>query len=320
MAQLAILVPWWKADPRFEDTLVSVLSNRPDDCEVWVIHSEPYDDPWQLEGEVRFLHVRAKNEVALINAGWQATTAPFIHILHCGYEAIEGWVEQALPYFGDERVATVVPLVLAREKQHLIFSAGVQIDAWSRRRMVACGLPVSRWDPVGAAPIGPMLSAAFLRRAALLHSGGYDEWLGPAADVDLALRWRRDGWQSVTAPSCRLVGPCDERTGCSPSSVRYLARLYWRYAPAPTWRALMGQWFLIGDLFGQSRSARQFARGLWESWLGFWDTRLANSHGRVPHARSTSAEVTSQRYGTTTNPSPIKKDEQPHAWQARQAA
>ena len=38
-----------------ESTLVSVLENRPRDCEVIVVSNRKYDDPYSLAGEVTFI-------------------------------------------------------------------------------------------------------------------------------------------------------------------------------------------------------------------------------------------------------------------------
>ncbi|GIW93542.1 MAG: hypothetical protein KatS3mg110_1583 [Pirellulaceae bacterium] len=270
MARLAILIPWWNTDTRFEDTLVSILQNRPNDCRVCVVHNQPYDDPWQLAGEVEFLQIEAASEVGLINAGWRAISAPVIHIIRCGYEAVEGWVDEALGYFANPKVASVVPVVLQHAARNLVAFAGVRMEN-GERHLVATGWPLQRIEAQPWNASGPALSAAFLRRSVLEASGGYDEWLGTAAaDADLAVRWSQAGWQTALAANSRLSGPLEDPQLSPVQAARYLSRLYWRYAPCPRWRShLRGCWRVWQRC--RSRSLRHVASELWGSWLGYWD-------------------------------------------------
>src|SRR3954469_4194264 len=66
--RLSIVIPCLGGAADFDATLVSVLQNRPGDCEVLVAHSEPYDDPYRLHGEVHFIHVEEHSTVGLLNA------------------------------------------------------------------------------------------------------------------------------------------------------------------------------------------------------------------------------------------------------------
>ena len=56
--RLSIVIPCLGGAADFDGTLVSVLQNRPADCEVLVLHTEPYDDPYGLRNEVRFMESR----------------------------------------------------------------------------------------------------------------------------------------------------------------------------------------------------------------------------------------------------------------------
>jgi len=57
--RLSIVIPCLGGAAEFDATLVSVLQHRPADCEVLVIHNEPYDDPYALGHEVRFVECRS---------------------------------------------------------------------------------------------------------------------------------------------------------------------------------------------------------------------------------------------------------------------
>ena len=65
MTRLSIIIPVLGHSTRLDDTLVSVLENRPANCEIIVVHTEPYDDPYDLAGEVRFLEARAGPSAAI---------------------------------------------------------------------------------------------------------------------------------------------------------------------------------------------------------------------------------------------------------------
>ena len=55
MPRLAIIISAVGSIEALENTLVSVLENRPADCDVVVVHSKPYSDPYELKNEVRFV-------------------------------------------------------------------------------------------------------------------------------------------------------------------------------------------------------------------------------------------------------------------------
>ncbi len=76
MPRLSIVIPV-VGDPRhLDDTLVSVLQNRPDDCEILVVHNRPYDDPYELSDEVRFVEARRGSRlVDCLNVGIAASRA-----------------------------------------------------------------------------------------------------------------------------------------------------------------------------------------------------------------------------------------------------
>ena len=53
--RLSIVIPMTTGAGDLEDTLVSVLENRPDESEIVVVLARPYADPWNLRDEVRFV-------------------------------------------------------------------------------------------------------------------------------------------------------------------------------------------------------------------------------------------------------------------------
>ena len=55
--RLAIVISAIGSIESLEGTLVSVLENRPADCEILVVLNRPYSDPYDLQGEVRFVAI-----------------------------------------------------------------------------------------------------------------------------------------------------------------------------------------------------------------------------------------------------------------------
>ena len=71
MQRLSIIVPLMGDLKRFEDTLVSVLENQPEQSEVVVVLNGPYDDPYDLRSEVKFVEApRAPICWIVLPAGW----------------------------------------------------------------------------------------------------------------------------------------------------------------------------------------------------------------------------------------------------------
>ena len=62
--RLSIIIPCLGGGAEFDGTLVSVLQNRPADCEVIVAHTDDYGDPYALRGEVEFVHGSAAVAIA----------------------------------------------------------------------------------------------------------------------------------------------------------------------------------------------------------------------------------------------------------------
>jgi hypothetical protein len=214
-----------------ETSLVSVLQNRPPDCEILVVHDEGYQDPYELASEVRFIAApAASSELERLNRGVRHCQSSLVHILRCGAEVTEGWTAAVLPHFADPRVAAVAPLVLAPGSQSVV-AAGIDYRAGGLR--VAChGARQANELSAEPAPVlGPALSAAFYRVNALtLLREPFCPSVGSnLADVDLALRLSRAGYRAVLEPRSQVLDA--PKQSISPLTDAWLAeRLYWRHA------------------------------------------------------------------------------------------
>ncbi|MEZ6092241.1 MAG: glycosyltransferase family 2 protein [Pirellulaceae bacterium] len=139
MPRLSIIIPLRSNLELFEATLVSVLENRPDECEVIVAHDGSYDDPFDLAGEVCFA---VADDQALVNLVWAATqiaTSPVVHVLADGFLASEDWTRAAVDAFDDEEVQCATPLICDQESDHTILAAGWTDDRLRLRRSIAEG-------------------------------------------------------------------------------------------------------------------------------------------------------------------------------------
>ena len=125
MSRLSILIPVLSKLKKLEDTLISLLENRPANCQIVVVLNEPYADPYQLGDEVCFVEgPRDAGLAESINFGFTNCDAPIVHILSCGLEVSPGWTDTVLSHFKDPKVAAVAPLVLQRRDRDKVISAG----------------------------------------------------------------------------------------------------------------------------------------------------------------------------------------------------
>ncbi len=216
MPRLAIVISAVGSVESLEGTLVSVLENRPADCEIVVVLNRPYADPYLLAEEVRFIPPgRSKSIVVGINRGLAATRATFVHLLASGCLVSEGWADAALARFGDRQVGSVAPLVWDADRGDRIFAAGVGYRRHGRRYLVGRGLEAL--DPqTQQSIIGPCGFAAFYRKAMLDFAGGFSTRLGPRqADADLALVFKQAGFSVAFEPgsSVRASAEADPDVG-----------------------------------------------------------------------------------------------------------
>lgn len=234
MPRLSIILPVL-GDPReMEDTLVSVLENRPNDCEVIVVLKRGYEDPYDLKEEVRFVEAPTGSRlVDSVNLGLAASRAPLVHLLCCGVLVSEGWVEAALAQFRNSAVAAVIPLVVDSRDPRRIVAAGSLYQPWGRIRRLARRFSAKRNPPENVL-IDPDCPVAFYRKAPLAMLGWFSDQAGQwLSGVDMNLALQHAGLRCVLEPQCRLQ---TTGAGCSTpgaySSSRAAERLFWAWLPA----------------------------------------------------------------------------------------
>jgi len=202
---LSIIVPLLGHQPSFEETLISVLENRPRGSEVVVPCASTYSDPYQLDGEVRFIRMDgATSWVEYANAAARASCGDMIHWLWPGAHVEEGWTDAAVDALQfDDELGSVAPIVVVDDGHW----AGVRYAAPGKRILQRC----DRCRVSGEQRLqidGPSFLAGSFRRSSLFDLGGWDAEVGAAmADVDLGIRLRRRGFRCQMAVTSQIEFP-----------------------------------------------------------------------------------------------------------------
>jgi GT2 family glycosyltransferase len=267
VSSLSIVIPVREPAEAFEDTLASVLQNRPANCEVLVVHSGPYDDPYDLAGEVSFVIAPPRNGIIeQINLGVSAARAEVVHVIQPGLVVDEGWTEPALRKFANRRVGAVAPMIIHQQTGQIV-SAGVSCGLSGTRRAIHAGCTAAVTRKRRRRCEGPDLLAGFWRRSAWEQGGGLDVRAGTTyADIDLALKLRTLGYDCEMVEECQLTHQhqLGERISCW-SEGRAAEHLFWRHCANAGWR---GSTMLHGAvLFGEFVASLHRPRKL-ASWFG----------------------------------------------------
>ena len=230
MPQISIVIPHLGQTELLEQTLVSVLQNRPRDCEVLVPHSG-YADPYKLNDEVHFIEIPRRASVSYgFNAAIEQCNSEVVHWLSNGAEVEEGWCDWAIAHFQDPYVGCVTPLVVERQDRTQIISAGLTADLFFRKKTIARGLKnpqkLKRLDPVGPTFIG-----AFYRKSALQQIHKLETFGASTIDLEIALALREMGFESKLETDCQVMWDSSLTAAVSPlRSGLEMQRTIWRYA------------------------------------------------------------------------------------------
>lgn len=235
MRRLSIVIPWMGPAGQLEDTLATVLQNRPSGCEILVALAEPYNDPYGVADEVTFVPPPARgdaNFVALVNHAVTQAEAPVVHVLACGVRVTEDWTSAALLHFDDASIAAVAPALVSAQNPQRLLAAGVDFTPAGARQLAQQGRAHNVAELVKTRPLAAPLCGGFFRKSVLEAFDGFDSSLSPhAAEIDFAL----------------CAAALDLRTECEPTSIlecataptdarlatgRSLERIYWRHATA----------------------------------------------------------------------------------------
>jgi hypothetical protein len=211
-----------------------VLENRPADCEVLVVHNRPYDDPYDLAGEVRFVQANPRAGLAeCLDMGTAASRAPVVHSLACGVEVFAGWADVALRHFQEPGTAAIGAVILRRDDLRKLVSAGVSYRIEGAVCRVGDGEDAENATRAQDELCFPDVAAGFYRKSALAAAGGFGSWTDAGLiSADTALRMGQLGFRCVVARQCLAkTDPATLRRAPAFRLGRESERLFWRWAP-----------------------------------------------------------------------------------------
>lgn len=291
MPRLSCILPVMDRVAEMEPTLVSLLENRPADCEILLVLTVPYDDPYDLGSEVRFLQAPPRSDLlAAVNLALSQVESPFLHLLSVGMAVTPHWAERALAHFANPQIAAVAPVIRAVADHATVLSGGWEYDRsggpWqigvteladhadgvcadsADNKSEAAILPL-RQTSAARSIIGPLYQAAFYRTMALELLGGRlptacgTTW----SDVDLGLMLHYIGYDAVVETSSVVLGTAQtiERTPqLGYSSGRHSEELYFRNSAHASWFDVLVRHPLqvVGELCGSVTQPRKLLQTL----------------------------------------------------------
>jgi len=221
--RLSIIIPHRLDDAALEQTILSVLENKPSDTEIIVVHNGTYADPYHLEDEVLLIRDNSSSEVGLINAGLLAATAPVVCLL-CNGATVHGdrWAEIALQQMQDDmRIVATSPASRAESQQKNLL--GIDLSHLSERPV----LNQSQLESKGAKSLsGPRLCCGFYRRKVMTAIGGWNEsvtWTN--ADIEMAMLFSVLGLRCELSPDTASAIDSGKPVASSLSDISQMAAL-----------------------------------------------------------------------------------------------
>ena len=204
MYRFSIIIPVLGDRRLFDDTLASVLRYRSQSCEVIVVHDGTYEDPYGLDGEVKFIsNQRRANLIRFFNFGIDQSSGELIALIRPGIELDEGWHSEIEESFEDQNIGSVAPIIVTTSEPDTIVAAGVTKRFGFNRDVEGASQKIARRTLDRIAPLGPTSWAAFYRRSALEMIETIGEELDACyLDLDLALSLKTLGFETRVCDHC----------------------------------------------------------------------------------------------------------------------
>ena len=179
MSKISIIIPFHGNVTAFEATLASALRHQPVGSDLIVIHSGNYADPYDLECEgVRFVESSSHWITALFGMVDELESG-VINTLGAGVEVDEGWCDEAIVAFENQRIATATPLLISESDPDYLVAAGVTTSKTYRGKLVGRDLHVDEVsglkNDLRRQVTGPTVSCGFYRQELLskIHRAGW---------------------------------------------------------------------------------------------------------------------------------------------------
>lgn len=307
MPRLSIIVPYRNNDARLEMTLLSVLENRPQDCEIIVVHCGTYTNPYELDDEVIFVEEeRRANTAQLLNAGVMAACSPIVCVLLDGVVVRGDWNNSAIDQLLPSNKAAVAASV--RYFNSKLPSCGINTHLLRHMHSARSGrLEATRESEACA---GPALACGLYRRKVLLAVGGWNVGVDEnMVDVELAMTLKAVGLECGYEPNLNATMTCGSSTRkLSSSAVSQLSSLMVVHgAVGSGWLSTLRN-FASDCLTGRFLTAAAWSAGVRDT------NSIRKSQLRLNHAK--------QQLGGATESRPLRvhNDLQSNATVTRKAA
>ena len=257
MTRLTIIIPYVGSDDdsarsrgvkQLEETLVSVLENRPRDAQVVLVHDGSYADPYELSDELSIRPEPAGKSICdLVNGVLADCETEVAAILSPGTIATPDWTREIVERFSDDSLGSVSPLVVSKDDAQRIIAVGVHYSAGGARKLQGTGRAVTPRRLRSSRILGPSFYAGFYRVDAVLAVGGFDAQVGDdLADVDLAATLAAVGYRSELAAESCLVADPEIPSAHNFQRGRQQQRFFWRHAAQRGWiRSLLCHPFTV---------------------------------------------------------------------------
>lgn len=201
--RFSIVVPLVGDVNLFEQTLASLLRDLSTQTEVILVHDGTYEDPYSLGSEVTIVDAQSRRLAGMLNQAIASASSELIAVVRPGVELPELWQSEIGPCFDDEKVASVVPVIVPLAEPSEIVAAGVKTNYDFRRILEGDGDKIADRVLGRLRPIGPTQWAAFYRRSTLELAGNFDVTIDDQyLDLDIALALKSMGYRSHFAPQC----------------------------------------------------------------------------------------------------------------------
>jgi len=100
MNRLAVIIPYHSTPAELESSLLSLLENRPKNCEICVVLNQPYENIYELsEEEVLFLNVEKqpseenRSVADSVRFGLTACDSSYVYMMPAGVQFQSEWLE-----------------------------------------------------------------------------------------------------------------------------------------------------------------------------------------------------------------------------------